>query len=288
MAEQEQKKEEKVEVKDDGSNVYVAVRMEVTSQDNLDKFLTILRPAVAKTNKEKGCLQYNIHQDKKNPLLFQMVEKWENQTLLDAHLKSAHITPLFTKAFAKIVKLEPSFCKKPYYESPKESPIGSKVPSQDVFIFTKDDGPKKVSTSEIFADKKVVVFGIPGCYTPTCQSKHAPTYVEKFDEFKKIGIDAVYCLSVNDPFVCNAFNKTIGGEGKLQVISDFDASFCTALKATISIEQIGLGVRADRFSFYAVNGVIEQFFKEPDAGKVTNSDAGTIINAINLCNSLKD
>lgn len=281
MAEQ---KVDKQSVKNDGF-VHVVARLEVTSQENLEKFLTILSPVVDKTNKEKGCIRYNIHQDKKNPLLYMMIEKWENQQLLDSHLASAHITPLFGDEFAKICKVQVSFCREEQYKSPKQSLVGQKIPAQDVFIYGDDDEATKVSTDKLFLDKKVIICGIPGAFTKTCQNKHVPSYIEKYDDLKKIA-DDVYILSVNDALVLNAFNKSIGGQGKLGIISDFDASLCKKLGLTIDASSAGLGIRASRFSCYVINGVIEQLFVETDPGKMTNTDAGTLLNAIGLWDSL--
>lgn len=144
-------------------------------------------------------------------------------------------------------------------------------------------GPSKVSTDDLFSGKKVIVFAVPGAFTPTCQEKQAPTFVEKYDEIKKLGVDTVYCLAVNDAFVVKAFIKKIGGEDKISVLSDFDASLCKALgDKTIDASSKGLGTRAKRFSFYAVNGVIQQYFEEPNPGKMTVTGAETLINAINV------
>merc|ERR1712154_134158 len=228
-------------------------------------------------------IQYNIHQDKKNECLFQMIEEWESQTDLDAHLKAAHLKPLFGDKFKKIAKVTASFCRSPQFELSRLSLIGKKVPNSDIFIYA--DGPSKTSTDKLFNGKNVIVFAIPGAFTPTCQHKHAPTYVQLYDELKKNGIDSVYCLAVNDPFTLNAFNKSIGGEGKIDIISDFDASFVKKLGKTIDASAVGLGIRASRFSFYAQNGVIQQYFEEPDPGKMTNTDAQTILDAINICAS---
>eukprot|EP00483_Globobulimina_turgida_P001025 UN01027 len=215
--------EQKSESKDDGGRVHVVATFECVSNDKIEAFKTILRPVVAITNNEKGCIQYNIHQDKKNECLFQMIEEWECQSDLDNHLKGAHVAPLFGEKFKEIAKATVSFCKSREYDVASLSLIGTKLPSTDIFIF--DDGPKKLNTDQLFNDKKVIVFAIPGAFTPTCQQKHAPSYVKLYDEFKKIGIDAVYCLAVNDPFTLNAFNKSIGGDGKIEIISDYAASF---------------------------------------------------------------
>eukprot|EP01083_Nonionella_stella_P244245 850305_1 len=203
-----------------------------------------------------------------------MLEEWECQADLDNHLKAAHVKPLFSDKFKAIASVTASFCRKSEYNVENLSLIGTKIPDTDVFLF--DDGPKKTNTNTLFNDKKVIVFAIPGAFTPTCQNKHAPTYIKLYDDLKKIGIDKIYCLAVNDPFTLNAFNKSIGGVDKVDIISDFDASLVKKLGKTIDASGIGLGIRATRFSLYAVNGVVLQFFQEPIPGEMTNTDAKTI------------
>mmetsp|Transcript_39993 Transcript_39993/g.35319 ORF Transcript_39993/g.35319 Transcript_39993/m.35319 type:complete len:286 (-) Transcript_39993:126-983(-) len=276
----EQKTEQKEAPKE---KVNVVARLEITSKENVDAFLLIIEPVIAKTNKEQGCIEYNIHQDKKNELNYLLVEQWECQSDLDAHLKAPHITPLFTEAFAKICKvIGPYFCKPEPFKNPKESLIGKTIPTSDVYI-QGDDGPTKVSTDKLFNDKKVIVFAVPGPFTSTCQNKQAPTYIEKYDELKKIA-DDVYMLAATDGHILNAFNKEIKGDGKLGTIADFDASFCKALGGdvtSVDLSPYGMGLRASRFSFYAVNGIIQNFHVEPDLSKMTITDAQTLLKGIN-------
>lgn len=160
------------------------------------------------------------------------------------------------------------------------------IPKMDVFTY--NEGPSKVSTTDIFAGKKVVVFAVPGSFTPTCQEKQAPTFVGKLDEFQKLGVDKVYCLAVNDVFVLRAFVKKIGGEDKMDVISDFDGSFCKALgDKAFDASAFSLGIRAKRFSMYVVNGVVEQYFEEADPGQMTVTGADSLIEAINITASFQ-
>jgi len=278
MAEQDDQKVE--EVPDKGPRVYVSGTFECLSADTIETFKSVFRPIVAITNKEQGCIQYNLYQDNKNECIFTIFEEWECQADLDAHSKGSHLAPVRSEAFSKIAKSTLHFCKASEFLA-KSDLTGMTIPTMD--IFTYNDGPSKVSTSDLFSGKKVVVFAVPGAFTPTCQEKHAPSFVEKYDEFKKLGVDKVYCLAVNDPFVCRAFVKNIGGEDKLDVLCDFDAAFCTALgNKTIDGAAFGLGTRAMRFSFIADNGVIQQYFEETDPGEMVVAGAETLIEAINV------
>jgi len=283
MAQQEDSKAEEVQPK--GPRVYVSGTFECVSKEHIKTFKTLFRRVVAITNKEKGCIQYNVHQDNKNECLFALFEEWECQEDLTAHSKGAHLAPIRTEKFKEIVKSDIHFCQAPPFLG-KDDLTGLAIPKMDVFTF--NAGPSKVSTTDIFAGKKVVVFAVPGSFTPDCQEKHAPTFVEKYDEFMKMGVDKVYCLAVNDVFVLRAFVKKIGGEDKIDIISDFDASFVKALgDKCFDGSGFSLGVRAMRFAFYAVNGVVEQYFEEAIPSDVLVADAGTLIDAMNITASFE-
>jgi len=232
------------------------------------------------TSKEKGCIQYNLHQDSKNELLFSIFEEWECQADLTGHSKGAHLASVHNEKFKKIAKATLHYCKAPEFLG-KDDLTGLTIPKMDIFTYNK--GPSKVSTTDIFAGKKVVVFAVPGAFTPVCQEKQAPTFVENYDAMKKLGVDNVYCLAVNDPFVVNAFVKKIGGDGKIEVLGDFDAAFCKSLGDKVfDGSAFGLGIRASRFAFYADDGVVQQYFEEADPGQATVTTAETLINAMNV------
>jgi peroxiredoxin len=119
-----------------------------------------------------------------------------------------------------------------------------------------------VSSDELFKGKKVVVFALPGAFTPTCSSTHLPGYEAKYDELKAQGVDEVYCLSVNDAYVMNQWGKNQGVE-KVKLIPDGSGDFTRAMGMLVKKDNLGFGERSWRYSFYAEDGVIKKVFAEP-------------------------
>ncbi|KAK3243204.1 hypothetical protein CYMTET_47123 [Cymbomonas tetramitiformis] len=150
------------------------------------------------------------------------------------------------------------------------------VPEAQVALWTAD-GPKVVSSTEVFKGK-VVAFSIPGAFTPVCQNTHVPGFVEKAAEFKKLGV-RVSCISVNDPFVLEAFKKECKAED-IEMIGDFTAELCKSMGKTIDATGLGLGVRGDRFAFYAEDGVIKSFGSEESPLEVTASSAESMLKEV--------
>jgi thioredoxin-dependent peroxiredoxin len=124
-----------------------------------------------------------------------------------------------------------------------------------------------LTTSEIFDDKRVVVFALPGAFTPTCSSFQLPGYDLSYNEFKALGIDEVYCLSVNDAFVMNAWFKSQDIQN-VKSIPDGSGEFTYAMGMSVSKSNLGFGFRSWRYAMVVNNGEIEQLFEEP--GKVGN------------------
>lgn len=119
-----------------------------------------------------------------------------------------------------------------------------------------------VSSKEIFGDKKVVVFGLPGAFTPTCSTTHAPGFEAKYEEFKNLGIDEVYCLSVNDAFVMKQWADKLGIK-KVKMLPDGNAAFTRAMGMLVKKENLGFGDRSWRYSMLVEDGVINKLFIEP-------------------------
>lgn len=123
---------------------------------------------------------------------------------------------------------------------------------------------KDVTTDDMFKDKKVIVFGLPGAFTPTCSSKHLPQFEEKYDLFKEHGIDDIYCISVNDAFVMNAWGGSLDPKiEKVFMCPDGDGKFTEQLGMLINKPKEGFGLRSWRYSMLVNNGVIEKMFIEP-------------------------
>ena len=148
--------------------------------------------------------------------------------------------------------------------------IGEKIPHATLNILK--DGVQAVSTEELFEGKKVVLFAVPGAFTPTCSAKHLPGYAEKFGEFEKRGIE-VACLSVNDAFVMDAWAKSQGVPEGVHMLADGNAVFAKALGLELDATAFGMGVRAKRFALYAEDGVVKQLHVEaPGEFKVSAAE----------------
>lgn len=122
-----------------------------------------------------------------------------------------------------------------------------------------------VSTSDIFAGKKVIVFSLPGAFTPTCSSNHLPRYEELYEEFQSLGVDAIYCLSVNDAFVMFQWSKHIGAD-KVKMLPDGNGEFTRKMGMLVDKSNVGFGYRSWRYSMLVNDGAIEKAFVEPQFG----------------------
>ncbi|MFY2765098.1 peroxiredoxin [Arenimonas sp. MALMAid1274] len=148
--------------------------------------------------------------------------------------------------------------------------IGDKIPHAT--LNTLKDGVQAVDTGELFEGKKVVLFAVPGAFTPTCSAKHLPGYVEKFGEFSKRGIE-VACLSVNDAFVMDAWGKSQDVPEEVHMLADGNGAFTQALGLELDATAFGMGLRAKRFALYAEDGVVKQLHVEaPGEFKVSSAD----------------
>ena len=143
--------------------------------------------------------------------------------------------------------------------------VGDAIPSMKLMA-AGVDGPREVSTSEIFDGKKVVVFAVPGAFTPTCSAKHLPGFVENAEALKGKGVDTIVCLAVNDAFVLSAWAKEQGVDGKILMLADGSAAFTRALGLELDLVSRGMGVRAQRFAMVVENGRITQLSVEQPGG----------------------
>ena len=158
---------------------------------------------------------------------------------------------------------------------------GKKIPSV-VFHTRAGDAWKDVSTDELFNGKTVVVFSLPGAFTPTCSSTHLPRYNELAAEFKQNGVDDILCVSVNDTFVMNAWKADQEAEN-ITVIPDGNGEFTQGMGMLVSKNGLGFGDRSWRYSMLVKNGVVEKMFIEPekDGDPFEVSDADTMLKHIN-------
>jgi peroxiredoxin len=136
--------------------------------------------------------------------------------------------------------------------------------------------PKQVSVAEATKGKRIVLFGLPGAYTPTCSAKHVPGYVEHLDALKAKKVDEVWCISVNDGFVMAAWGREQKAIGKVRMLGDGNAELTKKMGLEVDLSKAGLGVRCQRFSMLIDDGVVKQLNLEA-AGKFEVSDAGTML-----------
>jgi len=135
--------------------------------------------------------------------------------------------------------------------------VGDKMPAGEFAIMT-SEGPGKISTDELFSGKRVVLFSVPGAFTPTCSQKHLPGYVQKADELQANGIDGIACMAVNDVFVMDAWGKDQGAGDKVMMLADGNADYSKALGLELDASGFGMGTRGQRFSLIVNDGVVEQ------------------------------
>ena len=130
---------------------------------------------------------------------------------------------------------------------------------------------KDVSTKELFGDKKVVIFSLPGAFTPTCSGQQLPTYDEMYSQFKDKGIDDVYCVSVNDAFVMNAWARDLGIKN-VKMIPDGDGTFTRSMGMLVNKPKQGFGMRSWRYAAIVNDSTIEQMFIEPGQNDFSDDD----------------
>jgi peroxiredoxin len=134
--------------------------------------------------------------------------------------------------------------------------VGDKIPTATLAEMGAS-GPQQVATDDLFTGKKVVMFAVPGAFTPTCSAKHLPGFVEQAGAFKTKGVDSILCLSVNDVFVMDAWGKNQNVAGKVRMLADGSGKFTKALGLELDLSERGLGVRSQRYSMVVDNGVVK-------------------------------
>ena len=154
--------------------------------------------------------------------------------------------------------------------------IGGTIPNATINLL--QDGVQSINTQEYFSDKKVVLFAVPGAFTPTCSAKHLPSYVQHSEDFTKKGYQ-VACLSVNDAFVLSAWAKNQETPDAIHVLADSNAEFSKALGLELEATAFGMGIRAKRFALVAENGVVTQLFVEAP-GEYNVSSAEHVLSVI--------
>lgn len=154
--------------------------------------------------------------------------------------------------------------------------VGDKMPEGGFAVMT-NDGPGGATTADIFGGKKVVLFSVPGAFTPTCSAKHLPGFVENAEAIKAKGVDTVACLSVNDVFVMDAWGKSAGAEGKVTMLADGNCDYTKALGLEIDASGFGMGMRGSRFALVVDDGVVTQAYIEAAPTELEASAAENVL-----------
>ncbi len=154
--------------------------------------------------------------------------------------------------------------------------VGDTLPFAHFFVKAGSE-IDRLSTDDILSNRKVVLFGVPGAFTPTCHADHLPGYLEHLDTIKSKGVDEVAVISVNDPHVMDAWAKATGGKGKILFLSDGNADFTRAIGLDTDGAVVGMGIRSQRYSMIIENGVVTQFNLEEVRGQAVLSGAAAIM-----------
>jgi len=157
--------------------------------------------------------------------------------------------------------------------------IGDRLPEGTLFEFIDVEtegcalGPNTFNVGELVKGRKIAIFGLPGAYTPTCSAKHVPGYVAKADDLKQAGVDEIWCVSVNDPFVMGAWGRDQKSTGIVRMMADGNAAFSKALGLDADFSKFGMGTRSQRYSMLVVDGVVKQLnVEQGGAFEVSNAE----------------
>jgi len=153
---------------------------------------------------------------------------------------------------------------------------GDRLPAATFRVMT-PEGPAPKTTDDIFKGKKVVLFAVPGAFTPTCHKNHMPGFVKNADAIKAKGIDAIAVTAVNDVFVMDAWKKASGAEGKIEALADGNGDFAKALGLSLDASGNGLGIRSKRYSMLVEDGVVKKINIEDAPGKAELSGADNLL-----------
>lgn len=158
--------------------------------------------------------------------------------------------------------------------------VGTKIPEANFIIMTAS-GPDSLSIKDITQDKKVIIFAVPGAFTPTCTQTHLPGFVENGDALRAKGVDGIFCVTVNDAFVANAWGDMIGAaEAGVQVLADADSSFTKAMSMDFDGAPVGLFSRSKRYAMIVENSIITHFEVEESPGTCSISSAEHLLSIV--------
>jgi peroxiredoxin (alkyl hydroperoxide reductase subunit C) len=151
--------------------------------------------------------------------------------------------------------------------------VGDTIPAMKLMTAS-PEGPKEISTDEVFRGKTVVLFAVPGAFTPTCSAKHLPGFIEHAEQFFAKGVDRIVCMAVNDPFVLGAWAKDQGSGDKILMLADGSGALTKAMGLELDLVARGLGVRSQRFALVAKDGKVTHLaIEEPGGFDVSRAEA---------------
>lgn len=153
---------------------------------------------------------------------------------------------------------------------------GDSLPKATFTVMT-PEGPKLRASESIFKGKKIVLFGVPGAFTPTCSAEHLPGFLDKAEQFKSKGIDEIAVTAVNDVFVMDAWAKAAGAADKISFLADGNGDFAQAIGLSLDLTERGLGLRSQRYAMLVDNGVVRKLNVEVEAGKAEISSATALL-----------
>lgn len=157
--------------------------------------------------------------------------------------------------------------------------IGDSVPNATVAEFVTGQAPQAYQIADLVKDKRIVLFAVPGAFTPTCTEQHLPGFLDLAAAFKAKGVDEVWCVAVNDMFVLEAWGRDKQVNGQIRLIADGSAEWTKKLGLVLDLTEKGLGIRSQRYSAYLENGVVKQLNID-EGGALANSDAQTLLDQI--------
>lgn len=153
---------------------------------------------------------------------------------------------------------------------------GEKLPEATLKLVT-EDGSRDVTTAEFFGGRKVVLFGVPGAFTPTCSNNHLPGFIDNYDAILARGVDQIAVVSVNDQWVMKAWARFSGAEGRIAFLADGNGTFVRAVGLDANMEAAGFGTRSKRFSMIIDDGIVTKINIEQARGQVIDSGAARIL-----------
>ena len=144
--------------------------------------------------------------------------------------------------------------------------VGDSLPADLKLKEMGEGGPKDVTVGEVFKGKKVVLFAVPGAFTPTCSMKHLPGFLEQASAIKAKGVDEIVCLSVNDAFVMGAWGNANNAKGKVRMLADGNGEFTKAMGLSLDASGFGMGTRSQRYAMIVKDGKVQELLVEPGPG----------------------